>query len=184
MAKGTVVDLAPFIRIADVERSIRSRTLASSTSTRPIPMPTASGPSRPGRSGKDPAAPEHHDDSREHNCSADPVEAVRLLAVDTPAPKQRAHQEDTGVGGKETAVAILRLEGLYDRVRGESGNADERQQRGCIGSEPAPDGVRAAELAEQGEVEQAKLSGRSTQRASPSRVQLLYPGNSGDISRS
>jgi hypothetical protein len=51
------------------------------------------------------------------------------------------------------AVAVFGLEGLDDGVAEEGGSSDEPQKRRRVGAKPAPDRVRPAELAQDGDNE-------------------------------
>lgn len=113
---------------------------------------------RSGPAASDEDAPSPKDDGRaeEDDRSAYPVEPVRLLPINSPAPEHCPNEEDAGVRGEEPPVAIFGLERLDDRVAEECGGADESEERRRVGAKPAPDRVGAAEFAENRDEEDAE----------------------------
>jgi hypothetical protein len=49
---------------------------------------------------EDLSPPEHDDDAGEHDRRPEPIEAIGLPAIDSPAPEEGADEKDASVGGE------------------------------------------------------------------------------------
>ncbi len=93
-----------------------------------------------------PPAPQDDHDADEHDRRSDPIEPVRCLPIDCPAPEKGTDQEDACVRSEDTAVPILWLERLDGRVAEERSQGKKSEKRRRTGTKPAPDCVRATQL--------------------------------------
>jgi len=94
-----------------------------------------------------------HCNADERDNTAQQIEAVRFDSVDAPSPQDGERDEDAAVSGID-APEVRRLESWDDAIEKESDPAGKAVDPGSPFSQPEPDEVSAANLAEPSEDEE------------------------------